>query len=112
MSKPLAGRTAVVTGGGRGIGSAIARRLVGLGAQCVITGRNPQRLQKAAAEISKAGPCEAIVCDVTNYASVESLAAQVQKKFGGLKILVNNAGIGGFGRPLHTMPVEDWDPLL
>src|SRR5262245_57812171 len=112
MSKPLEGRTAVVTGGGRGIGAAIARRLAELGAQCVITGRHAERLQKTAAQISKIGPCEAIVCDVTDYASVASLAEQVQKKFGGPKILVNNAGIGGFGGPLHTMPVEEWDPLL
>jgi 3-oxoacyl-[acyl-carrier protein] reductase len=109
----LAGKTAVVTGGGRGIGAAIARRLAELGATCVITGRNFNRLQQAAGEISKAGGrCEPVVCDVTDYASVEALAAQVQEKFGSLKILVNNAGIGGFGGPLHTMPVSEWDPLL
>jgi 3-oxoacyl-[acyl-carrier protein] reductase len=111
-SKVLAGKTAVVTGGGRGIGAAIARRLAKLGANCVITGRNLKRLQQTAADISTVGGCEAMLCDVTDYRSVESLAAQVQKKFGGLKILVNNAGIGGFGGPLHTMPVEQWDPLL
>ena len=49
-SKPLAGKTAVVTGGGRGIGAAIARKLAELGAMCVITGRNLDRLQRMAAE--------------------------------------------------------------
>ena len=111
-NKALAGKTAMVSGGSRGIGAAIARRLAELGATCVITGRELKRLQQTAADISKAGACEAMVCDVTDYASVESLAAQVQKKFGGLNILVNNAGIGGFAGPLHTMPVEQWDPLL
>jgi NAD(P)-dependent dehydrogenase (short-subunit alcohol dehydrogenase family) len=111
-SKPLAGKTAVVTGGGRGIGAAIARKLAELGAMCVITGRNLDRLQRMAAEIGKLGQSEAIACDVTDYASVEALAAQVEKKYGAPRILVNNAGIGGFGGALHTMPVEQWDPLL
>jgi NAD(P)-dependent dehydrogenase (short-subunit alcohol dehydrogenase family) len=112
MSKALSGKTAVITGGGRGIGAAIARRLAELGANCVITGRNLKRLQQTAAEIGKAGTCEAMMCDVTDYKSVEACAARVQNKFGGVKILVNNAGIGGFGGPLHTMPIEHWDPLL
>jgi 3-oxoacyl-[acyl-carrier protein] reductase len=110
---PLAGKTAVVTGGGRGIGAAIAHRLAAMGAACVITGRNLQTLEKTAATISKqGGQCEAVQADVTDYASVEALAAHMKRKFGRLNILVNNAGIGGFGGPLHTMPVEQWDPLL
>jgi NAD(P)-dependent dehydrogenase (short-subunit alcohol dehydrogenase family) len=112
MSDPLAGKTAVITGGGRGIGAAIARRLAELGATCVIAGRNIKHLRQTAAEISKSGKCNPIACDVTDYASVEALASQVQKKFGSAHILVNNAGIGGFGGPLHSMPVEEWDPVL
>ncbi len=113
MSKALDGKIAVVTGGGRGIGAAIARRLVSLGATCVITGRDQKRLQQSAAEISRTGGrCEGLPCDVTDHASVEALAAEVQKRFGKVQILVNNAGIGGFGGPLHTMPVEKWDPVL
>jgi 3-oxoacyl-[acyl-carrier protein] reductase len=109
----FSGKSAVITGGGRGIGAAIARRLAEMGAACMITGRNLQRLEQTAAAISKnGGQCEAVVADVTDYASVEGLAAQVKRKFGRLNILVNNAGIGGFGGPLHTMPVEQWDPLM
>lgn len=109
----LAGKSAVITGGGRGIGGAIARRLAEMGAACVITGRNLQRLEKTANAIQQqGGQCEAVVADITDYRSVEALASHVQRKFGKLNILVNNAGIGGFGGPLHTMPVEQWDPLM
>jgi NAD(P)-dependent dehydrogenase (short-subunit alcohol dehydrogenase family) len=112
-TRALVGRTAVVTGGGRGIGAAIAKRLAELGATCIITGRTMDRLQQTAAEIGRGGGrCEAMPCDVTSHASVAALAAEVQRKFGATQILVNNAGIGGFGGPLHTMPVEQWDPLL
>ena len=110
---PLAGKSAVVTGGGRGIGAAIARRLVELGASCLICGRSSEPLQRTANEIRKiGGNCEIFVCDVTSYSSVESLASHVRKAFGRLDVLVNNAGIGGFGGPLHTMPVEEWDKVL
>ena len=109
----LAGKTAVVTGGGRGIGAAIAQRLAGLGAATVICGRRAEALQQTAKEIKqRGGRCEAWPCDVTNYSSVEAFAGRVQKTFGRVDILVNNAGIGGFGGPLHTMPPDQWDPLL
>lgn len=109
----LAGKYAVVTGGGRGIGAAIARRLAELGAACIIGGRSRPTLEQTADQIRKqGGQCDAVPADVTDYASVEALASHVQKRFGRLNILVNNAGIGGFGGPLHTMPVEQWDPLL
>lgn len=109
----LAGKTALVTGGGRGIGAAIARRLAGLGAFCVISGRSLRPLEQTAGEIAKnGGQCEARTCDVTDYSSVEALAAHVQKRSKGLHILVNNAGIGGFGGPLHTMPPDQWDGVL
>jgi NAD(P)-dependent dehydrogenase (short-subunit alcohol dehydrogenase family) len=109
----LSGKAAVVTGGGRGIGAAIARRLADMGAACVICGRSPGPLRQTAAEITnRGGRCEAVPCDVNDYASVESLASRVQKTFGRLDILVNNAGIGGFGGQLHTMPLEEWDKVL
>src|SRR5215471_5245199 len=113
LDQELTGKTAVVTGGGRGIGAAIARRLAGLGATLIICGRKADQVQKTALQIrSEGGQCEPQVCDVADWKSVAALAARVGKTFARLDVLVNNAGIGGFGGPLHTMPVENWDAIL
>jgi 3-oxoacyl-[acyl-carrier protein] reductase len=104
----LSGKVAVVTGGGHGIGAAIARKLTALGATIVICGRNRSRLEKTAREIQ----CESQVCDVADWNSVAALAERVKETFSRLDILINNAGIAGFGGPLHTMPLENWDAVL
>jgi len=113
-SQALAGQVAVVTGAGRGIGASIARRLASLGATVVACGRTRQPLEAAADLISKSGGTAHVVqCDVSVLSSVESLAQQVEDKFGRVDILVNNAGIGdGFGRPLHQLPPEVWDQVF
>ena len=109
----LNSQSALVTGGGRGIGAAIARRLAVLGATVTICGRTADHLQKTAAQIrSEGGQCEPQVCDVTDYRSVTALAARLEKTFGRLDILVNNAGVGGFGGPLHIMPTDQWEAVL
>jgi NAD(P)-dependent dehydrogenase (short-subunit alcohol dehydrogenase family) len=109
----LRDKTALVTGGGRGIGAAIARRLAGLGATVIICGRKANQLQETASQIgSEGGRCEPQVCDVADWNSVAALAARIQTGSGRLDILVNNAGIGGFGGPLHTMPAEKWDAVM
>jgi len=111
--KPLAGQVAVVTGAGRGIGAAIARRLASLGPVIVLCGRDRVPLEKTASTISEAGgKCKAMECDVTKLGSVENLAADVNKEFGRIDILVNNAGVGGFGGPLHRMPPDSWETVL
>jgi 3-oxoacyl-[acyl-carrier protein] reductase len=113
MQHELAGKVAVVTGAGRGIGAAIATRLAAMGAATVIAGRNLKQLQATAQQITaQHGSCEPMICDVTDLQSVESLAAAVLKKFKQVDILVNNAGIGGFGGPLHKLPPADWDAIL
>lgn len=113
MASVLSGQVAVVTGGGRGIGAAIARKLAGMGAQVVICGRRLSPLQSTASAIASAGgKAMAIECDVTDLRSVERMAGQTEREWGRLDILVNNAGIGGFGGPLHQMPPDSWDQVL
>jgi NAD(P)-dependent dehydrogenase (short-subunit alcohol dehydrogenase family) len=109
----LQGQVAVVTGGGRGIGAAIATRLARMGAQVVVCGRSFAPLEQTAKAIESAGgKAQASKCDVTNLTSVESLAGEVKLKFGRLDILVNNAGIGAFAQPLHRMDPKEWDQVL
>src|SRR6185369_16346554 len=98
MSNPeLQNGTALVTGGGRGIGRSIAERLARLGFTVVITGRDQNLIERTAEAIQSAdGKCRALPCDVTDSNSVTNAARYVQREFGGLQILVNNAGIGGF----------------
>ncbi|HWR35166.1 MAG TPA: SDR family NAD(P)-dependent oxidoreductase [Clostridia bacterium] len=112
-NRPLLERVAVVTGGGRGIGAAIAESLAMLGANTVITGRSTQALEETSRRIRQAGgQCEAVQCDVMVYRDVEQLGAHVEKTFGRADILVNNAGVGAFSAPLHQLPPDDWDQVL
>lgn len=108
MENRLSGKIAVITGGGYGIGAAIARKVASLGATAVICGRNRARLEQTAREI----PCESLVCDVTDWSSIALLEQRMHQTFGRLDILVNNAGIGAFAGPLHSMPLADWDAVL
>ena len=111
--QPLVGQVALVTGAGRGIGAAIARKLAALGATAILCGRTQSTLASTAQAILDAGgKTEVIPCDVTNLRQLEQAAARVDSTFGRLDILVNNAGVGGFTAPLHELPPEDWDRIL
>jgi 3-oxoacyl-[acyl-carrier protein] reductase len=111
--QPLVGQVALVTGAGRGIGAAIARKLAALGATAILCGRTQSPLDSTAQAILDAGgKTEVIPCDVTNLRQLEQAAARVDSTFGRLDILVNNAGVGGFTAPLHELPPEDWDRIL
>jgi 3-oxoacyl-[acyl-carrier protein] reductase len=111
--QPLAGQNAVVTGAGRGIGAAIALKLADLGAMVALCGRARTALEATAKAIALAkGMSEVIPCDVSDLQSVETAAQAVEKKIGRIEILVNNAGVGGFGGPLHELPPESWDQIL
>ena len=112
VSGPLLGKVAVVTGGNRGIGAAIARKLALLQARVVICGRDQKQLEIAVREVSDHGRCTGIPCDITKMEQVESLARSVREQFGVVDILVNNAGVGGFGDPLHAFSAEAWDRVL
>src|SRR5262249_42374388 len=109
----LNGKIAIVTGGGRGIGAAIARRLASMGANTIICGRTLAVLEETARSIIAAGgQCETLPCDVTDFHSVEALAARVGKNFQHTDILVNNAGVGSFSTPLHQLPPEEWEKIM
>lgn len=110
---PLASQVAVVTGAGRGIGAAIAKRLAAMGATVVLCGRNPGHLETTLADIRAAGGAgKAEPCDVTDLNSVQRVADTVAKNFGRHDVLVNNAGVGSFSAPLHELTPEEWEKVL
>ena len=109
---PLAGGVALITGGGRGIGKAIALRLAILGAAVSICGRSKEPLMNTAQELLVLGVrLRAQTADVTNSGDIASLVESTEKELGPVTILVNNAGIGGFG-PFHEKSEEEWDRVL
>jgi 3-oxoacyl-[acyl-carrier protein] reductase len=109
---PLAGRIALVTGGSRGIGRAIALKLAGLGADVAICGRDAAKLEETEAKLREAGVrAIAIAADVTRGNEVADLAARVESELGPIRLLVNNAGMGLFG-PVHEKSEEEWDRLM
>jgi 3-oxoacyl-[acyl-carrier protein] reductase len=110
---PLQDKVAVVTGGSRGIGAAIARKLASMAAKVIICGRSQSELLHTASGITSAGGhCEGLVCDVSDLTSLEHLAQFVLEKYRHVDILVNNAGVGGFGSPLHSLPPDQWDQVI
>ncbi len=107
----VAGRTALVTGGSRGIGLMIARGLVEAGAGVVISSRKREDIESAAAELSAHGSCEAIVGDVSTPEGAAELARAAREVLPSLDILVNNAG-AVWGAPLEEFPQSGWDRTM
>jgi 3-oxoacyl-[acyl-carrier protein] reductase len=108
----LSGNVALVTGGSRGIGRAIAHRLAVLGASVAICGRDHAALEESAREAEKLGArVYWQVADVTRPVEIAGLVAKTEASLGAITILVNNAGIGLFG-PAHEKTEEDWDRVL
>jgi len=109
----LAGKTAIVTGGGRGIGEGISRVLAREGANVVVMGRHASEVDAVSHAIREAGGTAlAVVADVTDWGSLQAMTRKVVEQFGGVDILVNNAGIEGPPRMLVDLPVEQWDEVL
>lgn len=109
---PLAGAVALVTGGSRGIGRAIALRLAGLGAGVAICGREAAALSATERELKGAGsPVYSQVADVSRSVEVTNLVNKTEAALGPITILVNNAGIGLFGSA-HEKTEADWDRVL
>ena len=103
----LQSKVAIVTGGTRGIGLAIARRLLSEGANVAICGRSRESLDRAVSDLQKSGKVFGRVADVSDQNQVADFFKAVDGEFGGLDILVNNAGMGVF-RKVGDMTVEDW----
>ena len=110
----LSGHVAVVTGGSRGIGKAIASRLAQLGAAVSLCARNARALERTAAELSaNSATVRSQAVDVTNARDVTSFIEATEKELGPITILVNNAGIGGPGfGPVHEKSEDDWQRVL
>ncbi len=108
----LEGKVAIVTGGNRGIGKAIARGLVAEGAKVVIAARGVEKLKQAAQELAgSGGTVIPIPADVTDEAQVTALFQRSLELFHRLDILVNNAGAFD-GGPLDELSVETWDKVM
>jgi NAD(P)-dependent dehydrogenase (short-subunit alcohol dehydrogenase family) len=108
----LAGKTAIVTGGGSGIGEATAKALAAAGVNVVICGRREASLARVAGEIRAAGgSIHTVAADVSHEADVRRVIEATLERFGAVHILVNNAGIGGWGE-LHSYDVDKWDKVL
>ncbi|HLK67551.1 MAG TPA: SDR family oxidoreductase [Bryobacteraceae bacterium] len=103
----LTGKIAIVTGGSRGIGRAIAEYLLREGAVVAICGRSQESLDRALSELRPLGRTAGYVADVSNLDQVRKFFRDVDEEFGGLDILVNNAGQGAF-RKVADMTPEEW----
>jgi 3-oxoacyl-[acyl-carrier protein] reductase len=109
----LRGKVALVTGGSRGIGLAIARALAADGVKVSVTGLSEAHLSSARAKIESAGPAgvETLRADVRRYDDVERALSATVGRFGGLDILVNNAGVGLFADVAEMTP-EQWSEVI
>ncbi|AQQ54870.1 SDR family NAD(P)-dependent oxidoreductase [Planococcus lenghuensis] len=109
----LSGKTAVVTGAGRGIGRAMAEGLAHAGADVVLLARSAEEIEQAASEINTetGRKTVAIVCDVTDSASVNSAVNQAIEQFGKIDILINNAGTS-VRETAFDLAEEDWDKVM
>jgi NAD(P)-dependent dehydrogenase (short-subunit alcohol dehydrogenase family) len=109
--RDFAGKTAVVTGGGSGIGEALARKAAALGMSVVLADIDPTAAERVAAELSSKGArILPVQTDVADAASVAALAAAAWETFGSVDLLCNNAGVvpSGRYRPVWEYPLEDW----
>lgn len=113
MEISLAGKTAIVTGGGSGIGLAISQALVRQGANVVITARDGGRLEQASHQLRQAGSGEvmAIAADVRNKSAVQEVVAATLHRFGRVDILINNSGLG-VGDLAIDLSESQWDLVM
>ncbi|MEH7110022.1 SDR family oxidoreductase [Bacillus sp. JJ1764] len=108
----LTGKTALVTGGGRGLGQQIAEGLAEAGANIVVCSRKLEACQEVSEELKSLGvESLAFKCDVSNPEDVNHVVEQTMEKFGRIDILVNNSG-ASWGAPVEEMPLEAWQKVM
>ena len=109
----LKGKTIIVTGGGSGLGKAMTKYFLELGAQVAITSRNLERLKTTAQELEAVtrGNCFAVQCDVRHYKEVETMLQEVIAHFGAVDILLNNAA-GNFISPTERLSANAFDTII
>ncbi|AQU78122.1 MULTISPECIES: SDR family oxidoreductase [Planococcus] len=108
----LDGKTAIVTGGGRGLGAMMAEAFAEAGANVVLCSRKVEACQEIADKLAKMGVATlALACDVTNESDVENLVQQTLETFGSIDILVNNSG-ATWGAPVVDMPIDAWKKVI
>lgn len=109
----LEGKVIVVTGGGSGLGKAMTKYFLELGAKVAITSRDLEKLRTTAGEIEKetGGECLPLACDVRNYEQVEIMLAGVLEKFGKVDVLLNNAA-GNFISPTERLSANAFDTII
>lgn len=107
----LTGRTALVTGGGRGVGKMAARGLLEAGATVYIASRKADECERTAEELSPLGTIVALQANLSTYEGCQQLAADVRERVPSLDILVNNAG-ATWGAPIDEFPSSAWDRVL
>lgn len=104
----LKGKVSVVTGGSKGIGYAIAERLLKEGATVFICGRDKADLKDSISMLSQFGSVHGELCDVRSEDQVKMMLAECVRLYAGVDILINNAGIGYFGKTVEELTAEDW----
>jgi NAD(P)-dependent dehydrogenase (short-subunit alcohol dehydrogenase family) len=107
----LARKTALVTGGSRGIGAAIATAFLDAGARVIVCARKAGELEEAVARLSSRGSIEGIVADLGDRGGIDALVSSVGERTGKLDVLVNNAG-ATWGAPLDDFPEAGWDKVM
>ena len=108
----LKGRAAVVTGGARGIGLAIAQRLLASGAKCSLWDLDADALKAAARTLEGQGEAHTATVELTDAASIKTAASTTMARFGAIDILVNNAGIAGVTKKAWEMTPEEWRKVI
>src|SRR5581483_2129360 len=109
----LEGKVAIVTGGGRGIGRAIAHRFAAEGAEIAVTARTSAEVDQVAADIRRpGGQATSITADVSREADCEKIVRESRQAFGAVHILVNNAGIYGPVQPVEKVDAREWDRVI
>jgi len=105
------GKTVFVTGGGSGIGYAIAKQFLQTGARVIIASRDKEKLEKAHSELKSMGDCRALELNIRDYDQVAATAETIKKEFGQIDILINNAG-GQFPSPAEKISNKGWNAVI